>query len=219
MKLANIIAVFAMFVVFVNGACEKKSSPPAPPTQAAPNKKPPGPPTAADPAKDDPASPSWLPDPEEVLGWVRTSNIEVIRPGEITGRRNKLRGNVEGFSFKSMFYFKYESTLPEPGGVIAAVSLVELSRRDAAYGLATCMMPIQARDSLVGSMSSVENDDGWTTVHGWQGRYYIHATMERGAVPEPRVSLEKLAAALLRPIPSAEPPGLLSYLTMAHRIP
>ena len=168
MKRASIIASFAMCVVFVNGACEKES--PAPSTQAAPKKKKTPPPAVADPAKDDPATPAWLPDPEEIPGWVRTTNITVVRPGEITGSRNKLRGNVEGFSFKSMFYFKYESTLPEPGGVIAAVSLVELNRRDAAYGLATCMMPIQPRDSLVGSMSSVENDVGWTTGHGWQGR-------------------------------------------------
>ncbi len=217
MKRANIIAVCVMFVAFVNGACEKES--PAPPTQATPKQKKSAPPAAADPAKDDPATPAWLPDPDEIPGWVRTSNIEVVRPGEITDPRDKLTGSVQAFSFKSMFYFKYQSTLPEPGGVIAAVSLVELNSRDAAYGLATCMMPIQPRDSLVGSMSSVENNDGWTTVHGWQGRYYILATMKHGSVPEPRVSVEKLAAALLRPIPSAEPPVSLSYLPKARRIP
>ncbi len=219
MKRASIIAVFAMFVAFVNGACEKDSPSPAPPTQAAPKKKP-APPTAADPAKDDPATPEWLPDPEEIPGWVRSANVQALTPGEWDRLTNeKLKRCVGAYSIKTVLTFHYESMLPAPGGAIAEFALCRAASSTDAFGLATCMMPVHPRDTLVGSMSSLETSETGQIVYGWQGDYFVHVVSRRLAGPEPRVSVEKLAAALVRPIPTAEPPRLLGYLPTARRIP
>jgi len=217
MKRANIIAVLTMFVLFVNGACEKESAPPA---QAAPKKKKPAPPAAADPAKDDPATPAWLPDPEEIPGWVRSANVQALLPGEwdrLTS--DKLRRCVGAYSIKTVLTFRYESVLPVPSGAIAEFALCQAASSTDAFGLATCMMPIQPRDTLVGSMSSLETIENGQVVSGWQGNYFVHVVSRRLAGPEPRVSVEKLAAALVRPIPTAEPPRLLGYFPTGRRIP
>ncbi len=220
MKRANIIAVLAMFVVFVNGACEKKSPPPAPPTQAAPGKEKPAPPTAADVAKDVAATPAWLPDPEEIPGWVRSGNVQALLSGEWDRLNDeKLRRCVGAYSIKTVLTFRYESVLPAPGGVIAEFALCQAASSTDAFGLATCMMPVQPRDTLVGSMSSLETSETGQVVYGWQGDYFVHVMSRRLAGPESRVSVEKLAAALVRPIPTGERPRLLSYLPTARRIP
>ncbi len=218
MKRANSIAVLAVLVVFVNGACEKKS--PAPPTQAAPKEKKPAPPTVANPAKDDPATPAWLPDPEEIPGWVRSGNVQALILGEWDRLDNeKLRRCVGAYSIKTVLTFHYESVLPAPGGAIAEFALCQGASSTDAFGLATCMMPVQPRDTLVGSMSSLETIENGQVVYGWQGNYFVHVVSRRLAGPEPRVSVEKLAAALVRPIPTAEPPRLLAYFPTARRIP
>ncbi len=220
MKRTIIIAVFAMFVAFVNGACEKESPAPAPPTQAATKEKKPTPPPAADPAKDDPATPAWLPDAEEIPGWVRSGNVQALVPGEWDRLDNeKLRRCVGAYSIKTVLTFSYESVLPAPGGAIAEFALCQGASNTDAFGLATCMMPVQPRDTLVGSMSALETSEKGQVVYGWQGDYFVHAVSRRLAGPEPRVSVEKLAAALVRPIPTAEPPRLLAYLPTARRIP
>ncbi len=220
MKLAHIIAVFAIFVVFVNGACEKKSPPPAPPTQAAPKKKKPAPPAAAAPAKDDPATPAWLPDPEEIPGWVRSANVQALIPGEWDRLNSEeLRRCIGAYSIKTVLTFRYESVLPAPGGAIAEFALCQGASSTDVFGLATCMMPVQPRDTLVGSMSSLETVEDGQVVNGWQGNYFVHVVSRRLAGPEPRVSVEKLAAALVRPITTAEPPRLLSYFPTGQRIP
>ena len=217
MKPAHIIAVFAMCVVFVNGACEKKSAPPA---QAAPAKKKPAPPVAADPAKDDPATPSWLPDPEEIPGWVRSANVQALIPGEWDQLTNeKLKRCLGAYSIKTVLTFRYESVLPSPNGAIAEFALCQAASSTDAFGMATCMMPMQPRDTLVGSMSSLETIEKGQVVCGWQGNYFVHVVSRRLAGPEPRVSVEKLAAALVRPIPTAERPRLLGYFPTGQRIP
>ena len=218
MKRASILAAFATCVVFVNGACEKES--PAPSTQAAPKKKKTPPPAVADPAKDDPATPAWLPDPEEIPGWVRSGNVQALVPGEWNRLNNeKLRRCVGAYSIKTVLTFRYESVLPAPGGAIVEFALCQAAGSTDAFGLATCMMPVQPRDTLVGSMSALETSENGQVVYGWQGDYFIHAVSRRLAGPEPRVSVEKLAAALVRPIPTGEPPRLLAYLPTARRIP
>ncbi len=113
MKRTHIIAVFAMFVAFVNGACDKKSPPPAPPTQTAPEQKKPAPPVAADRAKDDPATPAWFPEPDEIPGWVRTANVPALRSGEWDRLDSEeLRRCVGAYSIKTVLTFRYESVLP-----------------------------------------------------------------------------------------------------------
>ncbi len=109
--------------------------------------------------------------------------------------------------------------MPAPGGAIAEFALCEAAGSTDAFGLATCMMPVQPRDTLVGSMSSLETVEDGQVVHGWQGNYFVHVVSRRLAGPEPRVSVEKLAAALVRPIPTAEPPRLLGYFPTGQRIP
>ncbi len=221
MKLTNVIlAVFAMSVLFVNGACEKKSPPPTPPTQTAPQKSKQTPPTAADPAKDQSATPAWLPDPEEIPGWVRSGNVQALSSGQWDQLDNEaLKRCVGAYSIKTVLTFRYESVLPAPGGMIADFALCQASSSTDAYGLATCMMPVGPRDTLVGSMSSLETSETGQIVSGWQGDYFVHVVSRRLDGPEPRVSVEKLAAALVRPIPTAERPRLLGYFPTAQRIP
>jgi hypothetical protein len=220
MKRTNIIAAFAVFVVFVNGACEKAPPPPAPPTQAAPAKKKLPPPAAANPARDDPATPAWLPDPDEIPGWVRSGSVRALAPTEWEQLDNdNLKRCLGAYSIKTVLTFRYESVPPAPGGAIAEFALCQATNSTDAFGLATCMMPVQPHDALVGSMSSLEPTETGQVVQGWQGDYFVHVESRRLAGPEPRISVEKLAAALVRPIPTAEPPRLLSLLSTARRIP
>lgn len=209
------------WLVIGSGACEKESPPAVPASTTAPaaSSIPIEAPTAATSQPDDTGVPPWLPKPEEILGWIRIAGVQVIRPGEWNGQRNRLRDNIEAFSFKSALRFEYKSTLPEPGGAVAAVTVAEMRRSDDAFGLATCMMPVQPRDNLVGSMSCVEHADSGLIVHGWQGNYYIHVALDLHGAPEPLVSVEKLAAGLLRPIPSAGAPELLKLFPPGRRIP
>ncbi len=223
----KILVAIVGVVALMSSACEKKTPSTTPAKEQQPQHRAPEPSakgkgsvTIADPAKDDPATPSWLPGPEEIPGWARTSNVEAVYPGEWDRLGDdKLRGCIGAYSIKSALSCRYESILPTVGGAVATVTLCEAYERGSAFGLATCMMPVQPRNNLVGSMSCLGTVGRTQTVHGWQGNYYIRVVMQPQVSPEPKVSVEKLAAGLLLPIPSASPPRLLSYFPTAARIP
>ncbi len=176
-------------------------------------------PAIAQPVKDDPATPSWLPMREEIPGWVRTSSVEVVQRQQWGNLKNdKLRDCVGSYAIQAVLTFRYKSVLPSPGGTFADVTLCEAETSNHAFGLTTCMMPPQPRDRLVGSMSCVERAGRSQIIHGWQGKYYIQVRTKLPIEPRPQVSVERLAGRLVRPIPTAEPPMVLSYFPPERRI-
>lgn len=222
----NSLVLAVGMAALVSSACDKKPPAKKPagekqieqrsPEQRAQTKPAPA---IAEQAKDDPATPSWLPLREEIPGWVRTSSVEGVQRDQWANLKDdKLRDCVGGYAIQTVLTFQYKSVLPPPGGTIAEVTLCEAETSDHAFGLTTCMMPAQPRDRLVGSMSCVERAGQSQIIHGWQGKYYIQVRTQLPIEPRPRVSIERLAGKLVRPIPTAEPPLMLSYFPPERRI-
>ena len=222
----NSLVLAIGLAALTTSACDKKPSAEKPasqeqneqrsPEQPVPTKPAPA---IAQPAKDAAATPSWLPQREEIPGWVRTSSVEVVQPEQWGDMKDDpLRDCVGAHAIQAVLTFQYKSVLPPPGGTLAEVTLCEAETSDHAFGLSTCMMPAQPRDRLVGSMSCVERAGQSQVIHGWQGKYYIRVRTKLPVEPRPQVSVERLAGRLVRPIPTAEPPMMLSYFPPEKRI-
>ncbi len=200
------------------GGCEKDAAPPPPAGRSATASKPAPIPAvpAADPAQDVSQTPGWLPAPQELVGWVRTSNATLVTPAELESTDPLgTVGNL--FEVKSIVRATYTTAPPNTGTAQAQVDLVEAAHPDDAYGVFTCLAPPRPRDALVGSASCLVQDGSLTTVHGWQGPYYLRVRCTTG---QPlNISVEKLAAGLIRPVPSSDAPALLRYLPATSRIP
>jgi hypothetical protein len=80
------------------------------------------------------------------------------------------------------------------------------------------VVPPGPRQDFVGSLSCLEQSGQTDVVHGWEGKYYINVSRAPQSAPLPQVAVEKLAARLLRPVPSEQPPALLAYFPTAGRI-
>lgn len=207
-----------------SAGCENNSAPPTARTSG------PSPPTApasteaqvqpAEMSKDDPAAPGWLPKPEEIGGWVRASSVQAVYPGEWHRLKNgRMLDAAEALALRCAYSFRYTAALPQPGCAVADVVLVEGATVEDAFGLAAALTAPNPTHNLVGSRSCFEDIGDTRVVHGWQGKYYLHVVMKRRGEAAPQVSVERLAAALLRPVPSAEPPELIKCFPLAGQAP
>lgn len=177
-------------------------------------------PVPVDPAQDDPAAPGWFPKPNEVNGWLRTTPLTVAHPDQWSGLDDPaLRRLLAEFLLKSASRCRYEAALPAGSGAVAEVVLVEAHQPADSFGLFTNRIPA-AFDRQIGSAScSGATPAGGRAVHCWQGPYYLYVELIPGAGPLPEVAVEKLAAALVQPIPSADPPPEVEFLPTQRRIP
>ncbi len=236
MKWDRIVLAAAIGMTIVLAGCQKSSTPPEQKNPPAPAKstspltrhdaakdKPSLPVSkeevkAADTGKDDPAAPGWLPKPDEIPGWVRTSNVKVVYPGQWDQLENQLLKKVmESYSIKQVAMMEFKSSSPNVTGATARIVLAEANFGDDAYGVFTSRITA-APDASVGSLASFSTDVTGTMGDCWQGKYYVHASATKSAQGDLRISVQKLVAGLVKPIPSADPPAALNYLPTAGRL-
>lgn len=210
-------------LALILSGCEKKAPPPsakqedsvAQPAEARPTKRRV---VAADPSKDAAETPAWLPKPQEIPGWTRTSNVDVYYPDQWNRLEDeRLRNRLEAFLIKAVRTCEYTSAEPNPAGIVANVTIVEAHQADDAYGLFTNSV-LARPETRVGSFSSFVASETEQKRNCWQGDYFVQAEMSVPAGTNTNAMLDKLVAGLVRPIPSKRPPALLGFLPPSRRI-
>lgn len=210
-------------VALLCAACKQESSQaqkstPQPTSQAA-HKSPEPAPTEvlpADPANDHASTPSWLPDADELPGWVRTSNTSVDFAGSWEISNPRLSKNIDAYRFKLATHCVYESVAPNPQGIQVRLTIFEAYDSDDAFGLFTSMAHAPDAQAIGSASADVLGSESDRAV--WQNKYLIYAQVSGADDAAACTAVDRLLAGIAEPVPSSELPVVVNALPTAGRI-
>jgi hypothetical protein len=169
--------------------------------------------------KDDPDTPSWLPRPADIVGWNRQNNTRVLDHNEWSRIEDvDLRANVQSFRTTHVTLMQYKSDIPNPTGIMADVRIITTAASEDAYGLFRARYAGPS-DLGVGTLAAFDSTESSFHRGCWQGQCVFEVSVAGLADDKTRAAVDKLMAGLVRPVPSADPPTILTFFPTAHRIP
>lgn len=175
-------------------------------------------PVEIDVAQDAPETPGWLPRPRDIVGWQRTGNSTRIDVSRWSDAPAGLPEVSAAYNTRSALELRYASKSPGPTGVDARLILVETASPEDAYGMLTAMVQT-IPDRAVGTLSATLSEGKRYERFCWQGLYYAHVVATGASNQTAQAAVDRLIAAVVEPVPSADLPTLLAYMPIKNRMP
>ncbi len=175
-------------------------------------------PVDIDVAQDAPETPGWLPRPRDIVGWQRTGNTTRIDMTRWSDAPAGLAAVAAAYNTRSALEVRYSAQSPGPTGVDARLILIATASPADAYGMLTTMVR-GVPDRAVGTVSAALSEDNRYERFCWQGLYYVHVVATGAHDQARQAATDRLIAAVVEPIPSADYPTLLAYMPITHRMP